>query len=69
MKKFIPIIGTISSGKSTFLKSLLGINSLEAGVSTTTKFVCIIQNSINTKFYHIIPKNKEFLNLKKMVWR
>ena len=56
MKKYIPIIGTISSGKSTFLKALLGINVLETGVSTTTKFVCLIQNSIFTKFYHVIPK-------------
>ena len=57
MKKYIPIIGTISSGKSTFLKALLGINVLETGVSTTTKFVCLIQNSIFTKFYHVIPKS------------
>ena len=65
MKKFIPIIGTISSGKSTFLKSLLGINSLETGVSTTTKFVCIIQNSESTKFYHVIPKNQGILKFEK----
>ena len=45
MKKFIPIIGTISSGKSTFLKALLGINILETGISTTTKFVYLIQHN------------------------
>ena len=45
MKKFIPIIGTISSGKSTFLQGLLGLNVLEVGSTTTTKFVCLINNS------------------------
>ena len=57
MKKYIPIIGTISSGKSTFLKALLGINVLESGASKTTKFVCLIENSEFTKFFHVIPKN------------
>lgn len=53
---FIPIIGTISAGKSTFLKSLLGTNVLQSGVTTTTKFVCLIKNSSQTSFYHVIPK-------------
>ena len=49
-KKYIPIIGTISAGKSTFLKGLLGVNT-----TTTTKFVCLIKNSRNKCFYHVIP--------------
>ena len=65
MQKFIPIIGTISSGKSTFLKALLGINILETGISTTTKFVCLIQNSIFMKFYHVIPKKQGILKFEK----
>ena len=65
MKKFIPIIGTISSGKSTFLKALLGINILETGISTTTKFVCLIQHNKSTKFYHIIPKKQGLLKFEK----
>ena len=56
--KYIPIIGTISSGKSTFLKAFLGVNMLQTGASTTTKFVCIIKNSFKNCFYHVIPKNK-----------
>ncbi len=58
MKLFIPIIGSISAGKSTFLKGFLGINELETGVNVTTKFVCLIQNSPNTSFYHIIPSRQ-----------
>jgi len=57
-RKFIPIIGTISAGKSTFLQGLLGTNALESGSTTTTKFVCLIQNSKQTKFYHVIPKKR-----------
>ena len=55
-KKFIPIVGTISAGKSTFLQGLLGTSVLEAGSTTTTKFVCLIKNSEKMKFYHVIPK-------------
>ena len=55
-KKYIPIIGTISAGKSTFLKGFLGVNILQTGVTTTTKFVCLIKNSQNQCFYHVIPK-------------
>ena len=54
-KCYIPIIGTISAGKSTFLKAFLGIEVLEAGATTTTKFICLIKNSTNTSFYHVIP--------------
>lgn len=56
MKRYIPIIGTISAGKSTFLKAFLGINVLQAGSTTTTKFVCLIKHSDNICFYHVIPK-------------
>ncbi len=62
-KKYIPIIGTISSGKSTFLQGLLGTDLLEIGSTTTTKFICIIKNSNRTKFYHVIPKREEEIKL------
>ena len=55
-KKAIPIIGMVSSGKSTFLNSLLGIEILEAKDDITTKFVCIIRYNKNIKnplFYHV----------------
>ena len=61
MEKFIPIIGTISAGKTTFLQGLLGTDVLETGATTTTKFVCIIKNSVQTKFYHVIPKRENFI--------
>ena len=53
LRKSIPIIGTISSGKSLFLNNLLGLNLLE---SITSKFVCIIRHNkflLEPKFYHI----------------
>ena len=56
LKKAIPIIGAISSGKSFFVDSLLGLDLLESQSSTTTKFVCIIQHHKNLKeprFYQI----------------
>ena len=56
---FIPIIGTMSAGKSTFLKAFLGIDVLETGVTRTTKFVCLIKNSSQTSFYHVIPNNNQ----------
>ena len=65
-KKFIPIIGTISAGKSTFLQGLLGINVFETGSTTTTKFVCLIKNNNQTRFYHIIPeKNNNIIEFKR----
>ena len=60
-RKFIPIIGTISSGKSTFLDSFLGIELLQTGILTTTKFVCIIKYSTKTSFYHVIPKRENYI--------
>ena len=62
-KKFIPIIGAISAGKTTFLRGLLGSDLLETGSITTTKFVCIIKNSDQTKFYHVIPERKNGIEL------
>ena len=42
---FIPIIGTISSGKSTFMNYLLQLNNiLEIGEQITTQFICIIRH-------------------------
>ena len=59
MKKyFIPIIGTISSGKTTFLNAFLGIKLLQTGSTTTTKFVCLIKNSKHSLFYHVKPKKQ-----------
>ena len=63
---FIPIIGTISSGKTTFLKGLLGIDILETGSTTTTKFVCLIKNSDKYLFYHVLPKKENnFISFQK----
>ena len=57
MVKYIPIIGTISSGKSTFLQGFLGTDVLQSGSTTTTKFICFIKhNNKETKFYHVLPK-------------
>ena len=46
IKRFsIPIIGMISSGKSTFLNFLLGMNCLESGSDIVTKCVVIIRHN------------------------
>ena len=61
-RKGIIVIGMISSGKSTFLNSLLGINYLETKIDITTKFICIIRynNEINEpKFCHLKIKEEE----------
>ena len=55
-RKFIPIIGPISAGKSTFLRAFLGIELLETGSSLTTHFVCIIKHSEKICLSHLIPK-------------
>ena len=55
-RKAIPIIGMVSSGKSTFLNSLVGTDVLEVNEDITTKFVCIIRHNPNLKepiFYHL----------------
>ena len=58
----IPVIGMISSRKSTFLNSLLRIDLLETKDDVTTKFVCIIRHNSKLKqpkFYHIKLEKKE----------
>ena len=58
----IPIIGKISSGKSTFLNSLLGIDCLESATKITTKFICIIRHNENNKtprLYPVIKKERK----------
>ena len=55
-RKAIPIIGMVSSGKSTFLNSLLGTDVLEVKDDITTKFACVIRHNPNLKepiFYHL----------------
>ena len=55
-RKGIIVVGMISSGKSTFLNSLLGISYLEANDNITTKMVTIIRYNENIdqpKFYHL----------------
>ena len=55
-RKGIIVVGMISSGKSTFLNSLLGISYLEANDNITTKMVVIIRYNENLdkpKFYHL----------------
>ena len=64
-KSYIPIIGAISAGKSNFLKALLGIEVLETGIIATTKFICLIKNSSQTSFYHVIPNTQNSLTFNK----
>ena len=55
-RKGLIVIGMISSGKSTFLNSLLGITYLESKDDITTKFVTIIRYNESLKepkFYHL----------------
>ena len=55
-RRGIIVIGMISSGKSTFLNSLLGITYLESKDDVTTKFVTIIRYNENLKepkLYHL----------------
>ena len=58
----IPIIGTISSGKSTFLNNFLGFNYLESSAKKTTQFICIIRhnpNSENPELYSVELKPRD----------
>ena len=57
-KIYIPIIGLMSAGKSNFLNAFLGLDVLQTGVTTTTKFICLIKNSKSTSFYHVLPTKK-----------
>ena len=62
----IPILGMISSGKSSFLKFLLGINYLEFGHDITTKCITIIRHKPinNPEIYSvkIIERRKGYYN-------
>ena len=53
----IPIIGAISSGKSTFLNNFLNLNNiLQIGELVTTKFITIIRHDKNAEIpelYHV----------------
>ena len=58
IKRFaVPIIGRISSGKSTFLNFLLGLKDiLQTDTKITTRFVCIIrynEEAENPKAYNV----------------
>ena len=62
----IPVIGKISSGKSTFLNSFLQGNYLESNSGITTKFVCIIRNNsdIKSPTLYKCEKKEEMLDYK-----
>ena len=66
IKYLCPIIGMISSGKTTFLKVLFDIDFLESSSGIGTKFVNIIRYNPNVgkspKFYHLKVKNIGFGN-------
>ena len=79
IKRFcIPIIGVISSGKSTFMNYLLKLNNiLEIGEKITTQFICIIRHDENvstpeiyevkiekrdTNAFNFIEKGENLLN-------
>ena len=57
IKRFqIPVIGKISSGKSTFLNALLGVDCLEVRQEVATQFCCLIRHNRELKqpkFYSI----------------
>ena len=64
-RKIIPIVGLISSGKSTFLQTLVKKDILETGITTTTKFPCVIKDSKNFQFYHVkIDLNQDEIFIK-----
>ena len=45
-KKFlVPVIGVISSGKSSFLNALLGTEIFQIDSDITTQFFCIIRHN------------------------
>ena len=46
MKQFlVPVIGVISSGKSSFLNALLGTEIFQIDSDITTQFFCIIRHN------------------------
>ena len=71
-RKGIVVIGMISSGKSTFLSSIFGIDYLETNNDITTKFICAIRYNPKLKepiFYNLklVPKKdkrKEYIYMK-----
>lgn len=67
-RKGIVVLGMISSGKFTFLNSLLGITYLEVNDNITTKLVIIIRynNQIKEpKFYQLkVIKESQRNNIK-----
>ena len=65
-QKYIPIIGQMSAGKSNFLNAFLGLEVLQTGSTTTTKFICLIKNSNSTSFYQVLPiKENDYLSFDK----
>ena len=66
IKYLCPLIGMISSGKTTLLKVLFDIDFLESSAGIGTKFVNIIRYNPNVgnlpKFYHLKVKNIGFGN-------
>ena len=60
IKYFIPMIGMISSGKTSIIKDIYGIDFLEVSAGIGTKFVNIIRHNPKVgnepKFYHLIVK-------------
>ena len=62
----IPIIGAISSGKSTFLNNFLNLNNiLQMGERVTTRFITIIRHDKNTEtpeLYHVQVERRGLTN-------
>ena len=62
----IPIIGAISSGKSTFLNNFLNLNNiLQMGERVTTRFIAIIRHDKNTEIpelYHVQIERRGLTN-------
>ena len=61
MKNICPVIGMISSGKSSILNAIFNIDYLEVKAEVTTKIVTIIRYSpsaTNPRFFHLIVNNE-----------
>ena len=62
IKKLVPVIAMISTGKSTFLNTLFKINFLRYKAGIATKFINILKYNPNIKkplFYHLKVKELE----------
>ena len=60
IKNICPVIGMISSGKSSILNALFNMDYLEAKPQVTTKLVTIIRHKptlTKPKFYHLVLQN------------